>query len=98
MRSCVRDVDEAAATLEDAEAALQLSEEMADDELLAEAESLADRLDHDLSELEVASWFTDELDHGDAIVTVTPGQGGLEAQDWCDMLFHMYLRYCERNG
>ena len=36
MRSCVRDVDEAAATLEDAEAALQLSEETADDELLAE--------------------------------------------------------------
>lgn len=98
MRSCVRDVDEAAATLEDAEAALQLSEETADDELLAEAENLADRLDHDLSELEVASWFTDELDHGDAIVTVTPGQGGLEAQDWCDMLFHMYLRYCERRG
>ena len=35
MDSCVRDVDKAAATLEDAEAALQLSEEMADDELLA---------------------------------------------------------------
>lgn len=97
-RSCVNDVDNANAALEDAEAALQLGEEIGDDELLAEAESLANRLEHDLSELEVASWFTDELDHGDAIVTVTPGQGGLEAQDWCDMLFHMYLRYCERRG
>ena len=46
----------------------------------------------------LASWFTDELDHGDAIVTITPGQGGLEAQDWCEMLFHMYQRYCERRG
>ena len=47
---------------------------------------------------ELSTWFTGEFDHGDAIVTVTPGQGGLEAQDWCDMLFHMYLRYCERRG
>ena len=31
-------------------------------------------------------------------MTVTPGQGGLEAQDWCEMLFRMYLRYCDRRG
>ena len=51
-----------------------------------------------LGELELASWFTDKLDYGDAIVTITPGQGGLEAQDWCEMLFRMYLRYCDRRG
>ena len=39
-----------------------------------------------IDELEVASWFTGEFDHGDAIVTITPGQGGLEAQDWAEML------------
>ena len=51
-----------------------------------------------MSELELSSWFTDELDHGDAIVTIKPGQGGLEAQDWCEMLFRMYLKYCDRRG
>ncbi len=61
------------------------------------ADALA-ALERDMGELELASWFTDELDHGDAIVTITPGQGGLEAQDWCEMLFHMYQRYCERRG
>jgi peptide chain release factor 2 len=55
---------------------------------------LAERVD----ELELASWFTDELDHGDAIVSVNPGQGGLEAQDWADMLFKMYLRYAQRHN
>lgn len=97
-KSDVAGIDAARAKLEDARAALELGEETSDDDLLAEAASIASSLEHDLTELELSSWFTDDLDHGDAIVTVTPGQGGLEAQDWCDMLFHMYLRYCDRRG
>ena len=91
-------IEAARAKLEDAQAAFELGSEMEDADLLAEASDTVDSLEHDLSELELSSWFTDELDHGDAIVTVTPGQGGLEAQDWCEMLFHMYQRYCERRG
>ena len=94
----VSDIDKAHARLEDAKVAFELGEEMGDEDLLAEAESGARKLEGELSELEVSSWFTGEFDHGDAIVTVTPGQGGLEAQDWCGMLLHMYLRYCERRG
>ena len=49
--------------------------------------------------LEVSSWFTGEFDHGDAIVTITPGQGGLEAQDWAEMLLRMYTKYASaRSG
>lgn len=91
-------LDQAHQKLEDAKAALELADETGDEELAGEAASLATSLEDDLTELELSSWFTDDLDHGDAIVTITPGQGGLEAQDWCDMLFHMYLRYCDRRG
>ncbi len=84
--------------LDDARTAAELGEETGDEDLLAEAAELARELEHDLTELELASWFVDDLDHGDAIVTVTPGQGGLEAQDWCEMLFKMYLAYCARRG
>ncbi|MBQ9059507.1 MAG: peptide chain release factor 2 [Atopobiaceae bacterium] len=91
-------IDNARTMLGDARAALELGEETQETELIDEAGQLAESLSHALDELELASWFSDELDHGDAIVTVTPGQGGLEAQDWCEMLFHMYLRYCERRG
>ena len=91
-------VERAHAGLEDAEAALELGSELEDEETLEEAADICGRLAHDLDELELASWFTDELDHGDAIVNINPGQGGLEAQDWCEMLFRMYLAYCERRG
>ena len=51
-----------------------------------------------IDEMELSSWFTGEFDHGDAIVTIKPGQGGLEAQDWTFMLFKMYMKYCARRG
>ncbi len=97
-RDDVAGMERARAKLGDAVAAFELGDETGDEDLLAEAQELAESLEGDLSELELSSWFTDDLDHGDAIVTVTPGQGGLEAQDWCDMLFRMYLRYCDRRG
>lgn len=97
-RDDVAAIEAARERLGDAAAALELGDETDDADLLAEAASIADELERDLSDLELSSWFTDELDHGDAIVTVTPGQGGLEAQDWCEMLFRMYQRYCDRRG
>ncbi len=94
----VASIDAARAKLEDAQTALELGQEMDDGDLLRESSDLARQLSRDLTELELASWFSDDLDHGDAIVTITPGQGGLEAQDWCEMLFKMYLAYCARRG
>ena len=97
-RDDVKGIEDARATLDDARAAAELGAETGDEDLLEEGRTLASRLERDLAELELASWFTDDLDHGDAIVTVKPGQGGLEAQDWTSMLFKMYLRYAERRG
>ena len=95
-------VDTARGELSDARAALELAEEMGDDPdaaaLREEAATTAERLARAIDELELSSWFTGEFDHGDAIVTIKPGQGGLEAQDWTFMLFKMYMKYCQRRG
>ena len=95
------DVDAVAAAhagLDDARVALELAQETGDAELAAEAASTAARLSADIDAIELTSWFTGEFDHGDAIVTIKPGQGGLEAQDWTFMLFKMYMKYCARRG
>ena len=86
--------------LADARAALELAAEMGEDgaEFADEAASTAAALTHEIDELELSSWFTGEFDHGDAIVTIKPGQGGLEAQDWTFMLFKMLMKYCARRG
>ena len=72
----VAGIESAHAKLDDAQAAFELATEMDDDDLLAEAQATADSLEHDLGELELTSWFTGEFDQGNAIVSITPGQGG----------------------
>ena len=99
MKDDVEAVERARAMLADAQAALELAAEMdGDADLVAEAQGLAEDLERSVDDLELASWFTGEFDHGDAILTIKPGQGGLEAQDWTFMLFKMYMKYCERRG
>ena len=93
-------VDGARERLSDARTALELAEEMGEDgaEFVAEAAAAVEELTRAIDEMELSSWFTGEFDHGSAIVTIKPGQGGLEAQDWTFMLFKMYMKYCARRG
>ncbi|MEF9876040.1 MAG: peptide chain release factor 2 [Gordonibacter sp.] len=96
VRETIREYDEAAALLEDARAALELAGE--DEAFAAEADDAFDRLAGMLDGLEIASWFSGRFDGGDAILTVNPGSGGLEARDWTEMLYRMYARYAENKG
>lgn len=100
-REDVKLVETARERLADASAALELADELEGDEaaeLVAEASSTAAELEASIDQMELSSWFTGEFDHGSAIVTIKPGQGGLEAQDWTFMLFKMYMKYCARRG
>jgi peptide chain release factor 2 len=58
---------------------------------LREAESL-------LEDLEVRTMLQGADDHRNAILTIHPGAGGLESQDWAEMLMRMYTRWAERRG
>ncbi len=69
-----------------------------DEEARAEAEAKAGEVEQFLHEMELRQMLGGEHDAGNAIVTVHPGAGGTEAQDWAEMLLRMYLRWCERRG
>ena len=96
LRETIREYEGAVTLYEDAQTAFELASE---DEVFAEeAADACGKLDKLLDSLELASWFTGQFDDGDAILTVNPGQGGLEANDWADMLFKMYSHYGEIRG
>lgn len=65
---------------------------------LAEQRASLKQLSELLEELEISSWFNGEFDDSSALVSINPGAGGLEAQDWTEMLFKMLTRYCEGRG
>ncbi len=75
----------------------ELAEE-GDGDALRELGAKVIQVEQDLSALEVAQLLSGEHDLGNAIVEIHPGAGGLEAQDWAEMLLRMYLRWCERRG
>ncbi len=75
----------------------ELLEVEEDEELEAEWGRELDALERGIEELELKSMLRGEDDHRNAIVTIHPGAGGLESQDWAEMLMRMYTRWAERN-
>src|SRR2546423_3571282 len=74
-------------------------------ELAREGESVLPDIERDLKttrelvdRLETAMLLSGPNDHRDAIVTIHPGAGGTESQDWAEMLLRMYLRWAEREN
>jgi len=82
--------------LSDSGELLELAEE--DTELLREVEEELGWVERVLEEQEVARLFAGEYDEGDAILTINPGAGGVDSQDWAEMLARMYRRWAERRG
>jgi peptide chain release factor 2 len=71
----------------------------------AQREDLLKELDRELAsaenyvaELETQTLLSGENDHLNAIMTIKPGAGGTESQDWASILLRMYLRWAERKG
>lgn len=95
-RSTIQAFSAACDVLEDIRTACDLASE--DPDFAEEAEAARNRLVAMLDQFEIESWFDGRFDEGSCIVTVNPGSGGLEAQDWTEMLFNMYSRYAEGKG
>jgi peptide chain release factor 2 len=88
--------------LEDGEVLLQLSGEEAEAEegggLLEEAEQSLRQAEKILAQEELRLLFRGSYDEKNAILAIHPGAGGLEAQDWAEMLLRMYTRWSETRG
>ena len=80
----------------DIRALLELAEEGED--VAAELAREVDRLEREAHDTEIRMLLSGEHDRNNAIVTIHPGAGGTESQDWAEMLMRMYLRWSERSG
>ncbi len=96
LKDTLAEYKQAESKYEDACAAYELASE--DESFLPEYERDLKELSDLLDTLEVTSWFSGRFDAGSAIVSINPGQGGLEAQDWTEMLYRMYCHYAEDKG
>ncbi len=79
----------------DLEAMAELAAEEGGEAMRAELEREIASIQKDISAAEIAALLSGEQDITNAIVSIHPGAGGTEAQDWAEMLMRMYLRWAE---
>ena len=90
--------DALAREMEDAEVLHELAREEGDESQEPEIDAAASALREKLDRLELRSLFTGEHDEADAICRINAKDGGVDAQDWAEMLMRMYQRWGERRG
>lgn len=69
-----------------------------DEELAKELLKSTYTLEKDIQKLEITTLLSGKYDNNNAILTIHPGAGGTEAQDWAEMLYRMYTRWANANG
>ncbi len=84
--------------LEDVQALWDLATEAEDESMAGEIAALLGSFQRHIEKLELEMLLSGAYDNHGAILSLHAGTGGTEAQDWCEMLLRMYLRYCEDMG
>lgn len=86
------------AKIDDAEVLWELADEAGDDASRREALEELSGVSAQLDTLELESLFFDEYDDADAILSIHAGAGGVDAQDWAEMMARMYQRFLTDAG
>jgi len=83
---------------EDIEVLIELGMEAQDESVIPEVEKSFKTLQKDVESFRIETLLKGQYDRNNAIFTIHSGAGGLEAQDWAEMLLRMYTRWAERKG
>ena len=84
--------------VDDAEVLVELAEEENDDSVLTEIETDLKKAEDMIEDIRLKSLLSGKYDNLNAILSLHAGAGGTEACDWTEMLYRMYICYCEKNG
>jgi len=100
LREKIRPLQELEKMIEEAGVFIELASENELDEAdaLGEIGPLIDSIKEQLDKMELETLFSGSYDFCDAIMSFHPGAGGLESQDWAEMLLRMYNRWSEQKG
>jgi len=98
LKSWIEPWDGLASRVDDLDALVELLAMEDDAELASEFGTGLKAVASGVEAMEVRTMLQGEDDHREAIVNINPGAGGLESQDWAEMLMRMYTRWAERRG
>lgn len=77
---------------------LDEEDEAASIDLIKETDQYLQKVNPEINKMEVELLLNGKFDKNNAILSIHPGAGGTESQDWAEMLLRMYTRWCEKSG
>ena len=98
LKNKVEHYEKLLSSADDIEVMMDLAKEENDDDMVTEVGEELARLKEQTDALELETLMRGDYDDSDAILSLHAGAGGTEAQDWTQMLYRMYTRYCEKMG
>jgi peptide chain release factor 2 len=98
LKSRIEPVRQLARTVDDNSEMLQMARDEEEQSLIDEVAAELGALEEETLRQEINTLFSGPDDGRDAILTIHPGAGGTESQDWAEMLLRMYVRYSEKKG
>jgi peptide chain release factor 2 len=97
-QSWVSDWEKQKSLLDEIDLLVELQEEHPGENIEEDILEQVGQFEQQLDDIEFKKMFSNKTDSRNAILTIHPGAGGTESQDWAEMLMRMYLRYCEISG
>ena len=98
LKNVLGEFNELKSNLEELAILLELNLEEDREEIWEEIEQKVEVLEKDIERKELIVLLDSKYDTNNAIITIRPGAGGTESQDWVEILLRMYLRWAEKNG
>ena len=98
LKHTLAELDDAGRAIDDARTLYELGREESDEATLYEAWDQIEACEGKLGKLEFRRMLSGQYDDKDAILSINAGAGGVDSQDWADMLLRMYMRWGERMG
>ncbi len=85
-------------SIDDEYVLIELAIESNDESIIPEIKQQYKMISKNIDRMEIQNLLSGKHDMNNAIVTIHPGAGGTESQDWAEMLYRMYTMWCEKNG
>ncbi len=98
LKNKIEEYNKVVTSIADTLVLIDLGNEMQDESIVAEAKQATKQIEKEIDRLEISNLLSGKHDANNAIVTIHPGAGGTEAQDWAEMLYRMYSMWAEKNG